>query len=89
MKIKNQCCTIKNISLNKVDKYASGLVEISMPDGTLYNGEIKLINGLFYFDGKGKAMFNDGSTYEGSWEKGKMHGKGVYEWVKDKIKYEG
>lgn len=30
------------------------------------------------FHGKGKYHFNDGSTYEGDWERDHMHGTGTY-----------
>lgn len=60
-----------------------------MSDGTYYEGEVHFLYDEFYFDGEGRAIFNDGNQYRGFWSKGKMHGKGRYEWAKEKIAYEG
>lgn len=32
-------------------------------------------------DGSGRCTFKNGSTYEGSWKDGYMHGQGIYVWV--------
>jgi hypothetical protein len=30
-----------------------------------------------YADGQGKYFYSDGASYEGEWENGKRHGKGI------------
>lgn len=47
------------------------------------------MNGIFFYNGRGTIIFRDGNKYSGEWSNGKIHGRGVYEWVKDKVKYDG
>ncbi|CAM9317584.1 unnamed protein product, partial [Phaeothamnion confervicola] len=39
--------------------------------------------------GEGRAVFVGGNRYEGSFERGMMHGHGTYTWVDDGTVYEG
>lgn len=55
-------------------------------DGWRYQGSFR--DGLF--QGQGKASYADGSTYEGHWELGQWHGKGVFtQTVPHKLVYDG
>ncbi len=51
----------------------SGLVTISLKDGSVYVGEIQDRK----MHGQGEITFPNGSKYEGGWENGKMHGQGT------------
>jgi len=58
--------------------------DVKLPAGK-YKGEI--VNGVP--NGKGKATFNDGDTYNGEWINGKMEGVGVFKSVKNNASYSG
>ena len=64
--------------------YSNDIQTIRAPDGTVYTGEV--VNGAP--NGKGKATYTDGGTYEGSWKDGFWHGHGT-EITAKKYKYVG
>ena len=39
-------------------------------------------------NGYGKMIFNNGDVYEGNWQAGLKHGKGIYKW-KNGIIFDG
>ncbi len=61
----------------------SGFVTKVMESGT-YTGYMD--DGVI--DGKGKMVFNDGSTYDGFWKYGSQHGHGTMNWSNG-VKYTG
>ena len=40
-------------------------------------------DGRYYYQGKGLMKFTSGDVYEGMWEKGQMHGYGIYVYAED------
>jgi hypothetical protein len=53
-----------------------GPVVLERPDGSRYEGEYDHANRLI--EGRGKATYANGGTYEGMWRKGVVEGEGVY-----------
>ena len=51
-----------------------GKTSVSTTVTDVYVGEFKDL----YPHGKGKLTFDNGATYEGDWDMGKRHGKGIY-----------
>ena len=61
------------------------------PDGGVYTGEMKdgfpVLSFLFQ-DGKGQITWSNGSSFEGTFVKGKKCGKGLFKW-NDQSYYNG
>ena len=73
MKISNKKFIFDKISFKTKDKAD---IVVELPDKSKYDGKAIFENNNFYFQGKGKMTFADGSIYDGDWKSGKMHGKG-------------
>ena len=50
------------------------MAEVTLADGGVYKGELKGEAP----QGQGSCVWPDGSSYEGEWRSGKMHGKGTF-----------
>lgn len=68
----------------KTEHVLDDIYKVTMPDGTVYEGQFKDSRP----DGKGKLKDKDGNQYEGEFSKGAFNGKGKMLYADGRI-YEG
>lgn len=73
-----------NLNISLLELAGRVTVETLVYDDRIYIGEVRYNKP----DGKGKAIFNNGNTYEGQFVEGHMTGQGISIWL-DGSKYEG
>lgn len=77
LRINNPADSSKSYTVTLLN-FPEGPSKISYADGRNYEGSVS--KRTFAPQGKGSAYFPDGSTYEGEWEEGEMHGQGCFRW---------
>lgn len=63
--------------------------KLTIPGGSVYEGDLKKIRGYYRYHGKGTMLFPNGDKYKGEWLEGRMHGNGNYTWKESGRIYEG